>query len=168
MGIVCGCTDGGSQPPVNVSPQTRGTPKIRYSYDALGRLIQASSDDGTGVQYTYDAVGNITSVRRLAVGVVKLLEFEPRAGATGSEVTIYGSGFDPNPIGNTVAFNGVSAAISAATATKLTVNVPTNATTGSISVTNTSGGAISADVFTVDGSSPAPTIVDFTPQRPVR
>ena len=38
--------------------------KIHYAYDAVGRLIQAASDDGTGVEYSYDAVGNIAAIRR--------------------------------------------------------------------------------------------------------
>src|ERR1051325_1657000 len=38
--------------------------KIHYYYDALGRLLQAAAADGTGVQYSYDPVGNITAIRR--------------------------------------------------------------------------------------------------------
>lgn len=33
---------------------------VKYSYDNLNRLIQASYDNGVGIRYAYDALGNRT------------------------------------------------------------------------------------------------------------
>jgi YD repeat-containing protein len=38
------------------------TGSVSYSYDALGRLVQVTYDDGTTTTYTYDANGNRISV----------------------------------------------------------------------------------------------------------
>lgn len=35
---------------------------ITYQYDALGRLVKVVYDDGSWVQYAYDAAGNRTVV----------------------------------------------------------------------------------------------------------
>ena len=41
------------------APAAAGT--ISYSYDQLGRLVQAVYPDGTTIQYTYDSYGNRTA-----------------------------------------------------------------------------------------------------------
>jgi large repetitive protein len=137
--------------------------RIRYAYDALGRLIQAAAGDGTGVQYSYDPVGNITSIRRLAATTLGVLDFGPHAGTIGATVTVYGSGFDPVAAANAITFNATAGTVTGATPTTLTVNVPAGATTGKIAVSNRLGSASSAADFVVLGSSPAPTITGFSP-----
>ncbi|MBL7163450.1 MAG: RHS repeat protein [Anaerolineales bacterium] len=32
---------------------------VNYSYDEIGRLVQAEYSDGTTISYTYDAAGNL-------------------------------------------------------------------------------------------------------------
>lgn len=59
--------------------------------------------------------------------------FSPASGRVGTSVTISGN-FDPTPSNNIVKFNGTSAAVLNASATSLTVTVPSGATTGKISV----------------------------------
>jgi len=138
--------------------------KIHYAYDAVGRLIQAASDDGTGVEYSYDAVGNIAAIRRLTPAVLSVLDFAPRTGRAGSVVTIYGAGFDPAAQGDVVAFNGVPAQVTAATATTLTVAVPAGATSGRIAVTAANGSATSATNFVIARGPSTPTIAGFEPR----
>lgn len=36
--------------------------KVRYEYDRLDRLTRVEYPDGTTIEYTYDAAGNVTSV----------------------------------------------------------------------------------------------------------
>ena len=35
--------------------------KVSYTYDPQGRIVTATYDNGTVIQYTYDDAGNITS-----------------------------------------------------------------------------------------------------------
>jgi DNA/RNA endonuclease G (NUC1) len=75
--------------------------------------------------------------------------FLPTSGAVGDTVIITGTNFTST---STVTFNGVSASFNVDSATQITATVPTNAASGSITVT-ASGTAISSDSFIVTGSS---------------
>ncbi|OOQ57312.1 FG-GAP-like repeat-containing protein [Mucilaginibacter pedocola] len=57
-------------------------------------------------------------------------------GAVGSQFTITGSGFSPSPQGNTVVMGNVTATVTAASATSLTVTVPVSSMYENITVTN--------------------------------
>ncbi len=110
---------------------------FQYFYDDLGQLVKVIDSSNNEVDYTYDAVGNITAITRSsgpATGSLAILNFTPQQGNNGETVTLYGQGFSPTPGANTVQFNGLQATVSTATATTLTVTVPTSATTGPITV----------------------------------
>ena len=139
-------------------------PKIRYYYDAVGRLIQATGVDGISVHYSYDAAGNMTGVRHLAADTLSVADFTPVQSAIGATVNIFGSGFDPIAANNTVTFNGSPAAIVSASPTTLVATVPASATSGKIAVSNALGTAMSSRDFLVSGTSTAPTITDFAPR----
>jgi len=86
-----------------------------------------------------------------------ITSFLPDTGPIGTTVTITGTNFDPVAANNTVKFNGVDAETpSTASATSLTVTVPTGATTGPISVTTIAGTGISSTNFTVTCTPPSP------------
>lgn len=91
-----------------------------------------------------------------------IFSFSPASTYTGQTVTIDGANFDPNPANNTVKFNGVSATVDTATATKLEVRVPAGATDGQITVTVNGQEAISTGAFNVT-TAPAPGITSFAP-----
>ena len=57
------------------------------------------------------------------------------SGAEGSSITITGTNFSTTEENNTVTINGITAVVTAATATQLTVTVPSGATSGVIAVT---------------------------------
>jgi YD repeat-containing protein len=126
--------------------------QITYQYDALGRLILVSTPEGIA-EYEYDAVGNLLRIvtHKYAdlSGPVAILGMSPSQGAPGTFVQLYGRGFGATPAENQVVFNGATAAVTAATATTLTVTVPATATTGPVSVTAPQGSATSSDVFIV-------------------
>ncbi len=83
-------------------------------------------------------VGTLTAVSETDFTVTyepKVTEFSPLRAPVGDEVTITGENFDLVAANNTVKFNGVTATAITGTTESLTVNVPTGATTGKITVT---------------------------------
>ncbi|HEU4506846.1 MAG TPA: carboxypeptidase regulatory-like domain-containing protein [Pyrinomonadaceae bacterium] len=134
---------------------------VRYVYDELGRLVAVIDPAGDTARYVYDSVGNILSISRQSSSLVSVLEFTPKMGLEGTVVTIYGTGFDPTPSGNTVTFNGTAATVSSSSATQIVTTLPAGATTGLISVT-TAAGSDTSDVPFVVGTN-GPIITSFTP-----
>ncbi len=61
--------------------------------------------------------------------------FSPTAGTIGTPVTINGTNFSTTSLNNIVKFNGITATVTASTATSITTTVPVGATTGTITVT---------------------------------
>jgi hypothetical protein len=92
-------------------------------------------------------------------GATTITSFAPTSGPVGTSVVITGTGFVAV---TSVQFNGV-AAVSPVTnsATQITAIVPTGATTGLITVTDSGGTATSATSFTVGPA--ATSITSFTP-----
>jgi YD repeat-containing protein len=136
---------------------------VNYVYDDLGRLAAVIDVNGNAAEYTYDIVGNILSIARFTSTQISIIDFSPETGPVGTAVTINGTGFSTTPAQNTVKFNGVAATVSSATNTQLQVTVPTAATSGAVSVTNTNGTATSIKNFTVTSSNGVPTITSFSP-----
>lgn len=134
---------------------------ISTIYDELGRLIAVIDPAGDTVTYSYDAVGNLTSISRGTASQLSILEFTPNKAPVGASVTIYGTGFSPTPSANVVKFNGTTAVVTSSSPTQLSTTVPVGATTGLISVTTASVTVSSATPFTV--GSDAPIITSFTP-----
>jgi hypothetical protein len=69
------------------------------------------------------------------VALPVISDFFPKVGAIGSTVVITGTGFSANATDNKVKFNNMSATVTAATNTSLTVIVPVSASTGKIAIT---------------------------------
>ena len=145
-----------------VSSRTTSAGEAYYTYDDLGRLTTVIDDAGNTAVYNYDAVGNLFGIDRFTPGAsgIGIYAVLPGRGAIGNQVKIQGYGFDPTPSNNTVTFNGTSASVVSSTAYAIIATVPTSATTGTVSVTNTNGSANSPQAFTVLG---APTITSVTP-----
>lgn len=122
---------------------------IEYAYDPAGRLVGVVDGAGDVAQYVYDPAGNITEIKRFAATTLSVVEFAPRSGAPGAQVTIWGSGFSTTPSSNVVTFNGGAATVTSATRNKLIVTVPAGATSGTIAVTVSSNTANSSSQFVV-------------------
>jgi len=87
-----------------------------------------------------------------------ITSFNPDTGSAGSTVTITGTNFTGTSV---VRFNGVAAStFNVQSDTRITAVVPTGATSGRITVTNSAGTATSGTDFTV---APVPSITSFTP-----
>lgn len=75
------------------------------------------------------------------------------SGAVGSALVITGTNFSTTPANNIVTINGVTALVTAATATQLTVVVPAGATSGAIAVTVNGVTVTSSSSFTVTAAT---------------
>jgi hypothetical protein len=117
---------------------------------------------GNVVEYTYDAAGNITQIRRQSPATFAITSVDPDSGPVGTTVTIYGVGFSTTPANNLVKFNGTTATVSASQTGSISTTVPSGATTGRIAVT-VGGVTVTSGqdfVVTIPGG---PTITSFTP-----
>lgn len=90
-----------------------------------------------------------------------ITSFTPTSGPVGTVVTISGSGFTNT---SAVKFNGLAAAFTFQSDSRLLATTPTGATTGKISVTTPEGTAQSASDFTVTTGGGSNT-VSFTPRH---
>jgi hypothetical protein len=88
-----------------------------------------------------------------------LLSFTPTSGIVNDEVVIAGTNFSEAIASNFVKFNGIEAEVVEASENELTVLVPSDATTGTISVTVGDATGTSSTAFTI----PTPLVVDVTP-----
>ncbi|MBT9546286.1 MAG: IPT/TIG domain-containing protein [Candidatus Sericytochromatia bacterium] len=101
--------------------------------------ITVPSDAPSGVQNVSVQVGHQTSgIAAFSIKPV-ITSLSASAGIVGSSLTITGSGFDATPANNTVKFGTITATVTTATPTSLTLAVPANAS-GLVNVTNTVGG----------------------------
>jgi YD repeat-containing protein len=146
---------------VNFTVNTGGVGP-NYIYDDLGRLTGTIDGSGNAAAYSYDPVGNLLAIARYSAGQISIISFSPSVGATGTIVTIAGTGFSTTITQNTVQFNGTAATISSATANQLVVTVPASATTGPIKVTAPSGNFTSTTNFTVTTSGGLPSITSLS------
>ncbi|MFC6606416.1 IPT/TIG domain-containing protein [Amorphoplanes digitatis] len=132
-----------------------------YAYDAAGRLVGVTQPGGETARYAYDAAGNTAGVDRFPSSRLSVLSVIPAAAPPGARVTITGTGFAATTAGNTVTFGGnVTAPVSSATPTSLTVEVPATAATGAIRVAAGGSTADSAAFRVLPGG---PEITAMTP-----
>ncbi len=108
-------------------------------YDVLGTLCHCD-----GALYGMTASGGASDLGTLfkyvlptpaAPGIPSITTFSPSSGSVGTTVTITGVNFSTTPANNIVYFGATRATVSAATATQLTVTVPSGATHERITVT---------------------------------
>ena len=99
-----------------------------------------------------------------------ITSFTPAVVNVGATVTISGTGFSTDPTQDLVTINGFTALVESATASSISVTVPSDATSGPISVQTPSGQAVSSstlsivpNLFAVDDGY-GPSMVDFTGQ----
>jgi YD repeat-containing protein len=92
------------------------------------------------------------SVTGGAAGVPSIANFSPPIGSIGGTLTINGTNFDTTAANNEVRINGALVFPTTATPTSLTLTIPSNASSGKISVSTASGTALSSQIFFVPPS----------------
>jgi RHS repeat-associated protein len=136
---------------------------FRFQHDADGRLKAAIDPEGDTAVYNWDAAGNLLSITRHSSSKLAVVQLSPARAQVGATMTIEGTGFSTTPASDTVKFNGTAATVSAASATSLTVKVPSGATSGPVTVSTPEEGPVeSAEAFTVLESL-APSISSISP-----
>ncbi len=100
------------------------------------------------------------TVTKPSTQVPTISSFSPTSGPVGTAVTITGNYFID---ATAVTFNGVSAAYTVQSGTRMVATVPAGATSGKVRVTTAAGTGTSKQSFTVTSSNPAPTISSFSP-----
>jgi hypothetical protein len=139
----CGRGDG----PGPVPTQHRSAPLVTGTPESAG--------------YDYDGAGNLRQVRAQTAPALTVAGFAPARGGVGQGVVIAGSGFSSIAAQNTVRLNGVTAAVTWATASELSFSVPAGATTGRIAVSVGASSATSTADFTVVAGV---EVADFQPR----
>ena len=118
--------------------------------------VPASCPVGGGGSLTVSVSGGTPSAPSsqqfsVGCGAPTITSFSPAAGNPGDTVTMTGTNFDTMPTNDRVTFNsrfGAVVSSPAPTATQLSAQAPTNATSGKIAVTTPGGTAVSmADFF---------------------
>ena len=78
-----------------------------------------------------------------------ITSFSPTSGLIGTTVTILGTNFSDIPESNIVQFNGITASVTSASETILTVIVPSGATSGAIDISVNNLTVTSSSIFTI-------------------
>lgn len=141
----------------------QGPITFQYFYDDLNELVKVVDSTGVVIQYVYDPVGNILQINRstVATGVLTIFNVTPQTVATGATITIQGQGFSTTPSLNIVKIDGIPATVVSATSTTLVVLVPSNAMTGSVSVTV---GGVTVTSTANETIIPTPIVLSVSPR----
>ena len=107
--------------------------------------VKVRGENTTEAVYFYKGTGNY----QVIVGGPQITGFSPAYGVEGDTITITGNYFSTTPSENVVKFNGVEGTTLTATATQLTVSIPSGATSGLISVSTISGTTSTSSPITV-------------------
>lgn len=141
-----------------------GTAAVVSSSSATEIVTTVPVGATTGLISVTTSAGSDSSDMPFVVGTNGpiITSFTPNIGTLGTAVTITGQNFETNTDSNRARFNGTLAAITAASATSISTSVPSNATSGRISVATPLGEGFSANDFFIPPSSFAAADVETT------
>jgi IPT/TIG domain len=114
----------------------------------MGGPVRHVARLGLAFTLALSAVG-LADVRAAQAASPTVLAFLPLSGPVGTSVTITGLGFQDSSPATGVAFNGTAASFTVDSTTQITATVPSGATTGPISVTDSEGTGTTLLDFTV-------------------
>ncbi len=125
-------------PSIDVSPGSNITPANSEPQDFSNPVIYTiTAEDGSFVSYTVTVNSKPTPI---------IDSIDPSAGSFKMEVTITGSNFSEDSNGNKIMFNGREAEVLSVAENKLIVKVPSDASTGPVSLT-IDGGTVNGPTF---------------------
>jgi YD repeat-containing protein len=138
--------------------------QVCYSYDSAGRLIGVIDENRNAALYQYDAVGNITSIRRASpTGPITVYAVFPLAGKPGEQVEVFGVGLGVTPADNQVTVGGVAAPVTGTLPCTVVMTVPADGITGTVRVTTPLGEGTSEESFLVSRFAIASTAAAVLP-----
>ena len=137
-----------------ISVKVNGTPAAFTRLSALQLRLTVPAAASSGAITATTAGGTATSPGTLSV-LPRVTGFTPAAAAVGATVTINGNAFGG---ATSVLFNGVGALPATVLASKITVPVPADASTGKLTVVTGAGSGQSAATFKV-----LPKLTSFSP-----
>ncbi|MFZ0419618.1 MAG: choice-of-anchor tandem repeat GloVer-containing protein [Candidatus Sulfotelmatobacter sp.] len=163
-GTTCGsfCNAPGSGTAFEITP--KGALTTLYNFCSQTGCTDGANPTATPLQDTngtffgttyYGGADNAGTVFSLSDGLGSFVSFVVGSGEVGQTVEILGQGFETT---SSVSFNGTSSTFKAVSNTYLTATVPSGATTGPVTVTETSGTLKSSKTFDV-----TPQIKSFSP-----
>ncbi|HEY9855865.1 MAG TPA: IPT/TIG domain-containing protein [Stenomitos sp.] len=144
--------------PGNNVVKVNGVPMTVVSATATSLTVQVPSGATSGPITVQ--VGSLIILGPVLSVTVAVTGFSSAQRQVGESLTVTGTGFDPsNPANNVVVFTGeATASVTAATATSLTMAVPTGAVSGPVRVNVLGSQGVSASSFRV-----SPTLSGFSP-----
>ncbi len=148
---------------LSLTPLLAQTPTaLQCYYDDNGQLYRVLDSSGNLTEYVYDPVGDILQVKSstLAPATLAILNVTPSRMSPGSTITILGQNFGSVASAVSVTIGGAVATVVSATASSLTVLVPSNAAGGVVSVTV--GGVTVSWSGTVALAPPFPAVLSLS------
>jgi len=124
--------------------------------------IAFTASPGAATVTVTTTTGSATTSFSVNASAPVLSALSPTSGPVTRLVTITGNGFSSTASLNQIRFNGILATTLSATATTLTAQVPSGATTGPVTVT-VGGLASNGVTFTVANAGPPPTLTTVSP-----
>jgi hypothetical protein len=121
--------------------------------NATSTTLVATANGNYSVKATANSCSsnssNVIHVNFPALPIPVITSVSPSMGIAGTTVVITGFNFSSTPSDNLVSFNGITATITTATTTSLTVIVPSGAKSDKISVTVCNQKVLSPELFTI-------------------
>lgn len=127
-----------------------GVPALTFSVSNNASIHATAPNSVSTGPLTVTAPGGVVASATVFYGPATFTGFLPSEGFPGTDIILFGSNFED---ASAVAFNGTPAPILSNTGIQIGTRVPTNATSGFVSITTPAGTVTSASVFTVPGVS---------------
>ncbi|PWW67116.1 RHS repeat-associated protein [Actinokineospora spheciospongiae] len=135
--------------------------------DKLTITVPTAATSGAVTVTTSAGTASLAGVTVLANDKPTISDFTPKTAAVGTPVTLTVTNPDPEFANNLVRVNGILAAVTARTATTLTITVPPGVGSGTVQLSTPAGTATSTAVLVVPPGAATPATLDTAAAIPV-